>query len=163
MAFVKLHQEKQILPDQFWRGDETTIHPPWNQGSKSPQAEGSLGGSLWRPRGEQGADGWLREWPEGQPDSKLGLVQLLHNIWTFSTGWGISPCSAKSLDEFPRDFVPFILSLVGELGLHSPQLEIKGCWDNFISAYKPQAGGSEGVNTDVSVGVRAVTPRQGCN
>lgn len=28
VAFVKLHQGKQILPDQFLRGDEITIYPP---------------------------------------------------------------------------------------------------------------------------------------
>lgn len=54
MAFLMLHQGKLILPDQFLRGDEITIHPPSSQGSEEHQAEGSLWGSLWRQRARGG-------------------------------------------------------------------------------------------------------------
>lgn len=92
------------------------VKAPNNTGLRETFGEASETKST--TRGEQTADGCVTEWSEGwgQPDSKLGLVQLDHNIWAFSSGWEMSPCSAKAMNRWMNSpgTVP-IISVFAEL------------------------------------------------
>lgn len=162
MAFMQLHQKKkkkkQILPDQFWAGGEVTIHAS-NQGSNQHQAEGNLWGILWAQRAPEGSRCLSQGRLRAAPIPNWGLCSCTTTSGTLPVHGNQPSKGRESLHELPRDCAAH--QSVWRAAFHSPQLQIKGCWDNFISAYKPQAGASEGVNTDVSAGIRAIRPRQG--
>lgn len=162
MAFMKLHRKKkkkkkatQILPDQFWAGGEITI--PCLESTNT-----RLGKPLGNPVGTEGSrclsQGRLRRLRAALIPN-WGLCSCTTTSGTLPVHGNQPSKGRESLHELPRDCAAH--QSVWRAAFHNPQLEIKGCWDNFISAYKPQAGASEGVNTDVSAGIRAIRTRQG--
>ena len=105
---------------------------------------------------------WSKDW--WQPVSKLRgcaagpkhlvSLQWMKNYSFFSKG-------NVFLKLFFRDCV--VHYCVCRTELCNLQFWIKSCWDNLVSAYKSQAGASDGVNMYVSIEVSAIRLIQGCS